>query len=58
MNELLGSKFEGSPITPETQLPLADMVMKDKEKDLFPYQLYFEQVCIQSKDELLYTNKQ
>ena len=39
---LLGNEFEGSPITPETQLPLADKVMKDKEKNLFPYQLYFK----------------
>ena len=41
-SSLLGNEFEGSPITPETQLPLADNVMKDKEKNLFPYQLYFK----------------
>ena len=53
-----GVNLRGPPITPETQLPLAHKMKKDKGTDLFSYQLYFKQVCIQSKDESLYTNKQ
>ena len=40
---LLGNKFEGAPITPETQPPLALKIIKDKESDLFPNQ-FIEQV--------------
>ena len=53
---LLGSKFEGSPITPETQPPLVHKLKKNKEADLVPYQLYFKAGLHTKQMMIMYTD--
>ena len=53
---MLGSKFEGSPIAPETQPPLVHKLKKNKEADLVPYQLYFKAGLHTKQLMIMYTD--